>query len=146
MKISALALIALVATLTGCAASGPTHKSMESSIPALTADQGRVYFYRPSSMVGAAVQPNITLDGAVVGESKPGGFFYVDAKPGSHEAAASTEAENKLTFVLDKGETKYVRTKVNMGFMVGRVVPELVGADEAKKEIAETSYTGQAAK
>jgi hypothetical protein len=146
MKLFASALISSAILLTGCAATGPTHQSMEASIPTLKADMGRVYFYRASSMMGAAVQPSIKLDGAAVGESKPGGFFYVDTSAGSHEAATSTEATNKLTFVLDKGEVKYVRTKVTMGLMAGHVVPELVSADEAKKEIATLAYTGAAAK
>jgi hypothetical protein len=105
-----------------------------------------VYFLRSSSMLGAAVQPNIYLDGAVVGESKPGSFFYVDTKPGSHEARTSTETTNKVTFVLDKGETKYVRTKVQMGLMVGHVVPELISADEANKELGELRFSGAPAK
>jgi hypothetical protein len=46
--------------------------------------------------------------------------------------------------VVDKGETKYVRTKVSMGVLVGHVVPELVSADEAQKELATLSYTGGA--
>lgn len=66
-------------------------------------------------------------------------------RAGSHEAATSTEVSNKLSFVIDQGEVKYVRTKVSMGVMVGHVVPELVGADEAQKEIASLSYNGAAA-
>lgn len=146
MKSTAVALIVSAALLTGCAASGPTHKSMAASIPTLKADQGRVYFYRNNSMLGAAVQPLIKLDGAVVGESKPGGFFYVDTNTGSHEASTSTEATNKVGFVLDKGEVKYVRTKIQMGLLVGHAVPELVSANEATKELSETSYTGAVAK
>jgi len=115
---------------------------METTIPTLSAEQGRVYFYRSSSFVGAAVQPSIRLDGAEVGKSQPGGFFYVDAKSGNHEAATATEVENKLTFVLDKGEVKYVRTKVTMGLMVGHVTPELVSPEEAKKEMVDLHYNG----
>lgn len=36
------------------------------------------------------------------------------------------------------------RTKVTMGLMAGHVVPELVGPDEAQKELATLSYTGGA--
>jgi len=140
---SIFALIAVAAALTGCAASGPSHKEMEAKMPVLKADQGRVFFYRPASFVGGGLSPDIKLDGVVVGESKQGGFFYVDTAAGKHEASTTTEATNNLSFVLDKGEIKYVRTKVSMGIMVGRVIPELVGAEEAKKEIAETAYTGK---
>ncbi|MFL6658803.1 MAG: DUF2846 domain-containing protein [Massilia sp.] len=146
MKFSAFAVVALVATLTGCAASGPKHAEVASTFPTLAADQGRVYFYRPNSMMGAALQPSIKLDGVVVGESKPGGFFYVDTTAGAHEASTSTETENKLSFVVDKGEVKYVRTRVSMGVLVGHVTPVLVNTTEGSAEIAETSYTGKPVK
>jgi hypothetical protein len=139
-----LGLLALAAALAGCAASGPRFAEQESRTPTIGAEQGRVYFYRTNSMLGAAMQPQVSLDGAAVGKSQPGGYFYVDTTAGSHEAATSTEVSNKLSFVVDKGETKYVRTKVSMGVMVGHVVPELVGADEARKEIADLSYNGGA--
>lgn len=144
MTVSLPALIACAALLGGCAASGPTHQSMEASLPALKADHGRVYFYRPAGMLGAAVQPAIRLDGVVVGESTPNGYFYVDTRAGGHEAATSTGVANKLPFMLDKGETKYIRTRIQRSLIVGHVLPELVGADEARKEIANASFTGAA--
>lgn len=143
MKMIKLSAVVLVAALTGCAASGPKFAEQQAVTPKLSTEQGRVYFYRASSMAGAALRPEIKLDGTTVGQSAPGGYFYVDAAAGSHEAQTSTEVSNKLTFVLDKGETKYVRTSVSMGLLVGHVKPELVGADVAQKEIAELSYTGK---
>ncbi|QJE00374.1 DUF2846 domain-containing protein [Massilia forsythiae] len=143
MSFPRFGMLALAIALTGCA-SGPKFADQEASTPKLGAEQGRVYFYRTNSMLGAAIQPQVSLDGAAVGKSQPGGYFYVDTKAGNHEAATSTEVSNKLSFVIDKGETKYVRTKTSMGLMVGHVVPELVGADEAQKEIATLSYTGAA--
>jgi hypothetical protein len=47
-----------------------------------------------------------------------------------------------VSFVLDKGEVKYVRTKVAFGVMVGRVIPELVSSEEAMKELQDLSFTG----
>lgn len=144
MKFVSLAAIAAAAVLTGCAATGPKFSQQEAAMPKLAADQGRVYFYRVDSFVGGAVRPSIKLDGVAVGESTPGGYFFVDTNVGSHEAATSTEATNKVTFVLDKGEIKYVRTKVQMGLLVGHAVPELVSAEEAKKELPSLSFTGAA--
>ena len=141
-----LCLIAAALALTGCAATGPKFAEQQSSTPKLSADKGRVYFYRKDSFVGGGLRPEIRLDGAVVGKSQPGGYFYVDATPGSHEAATSTEVENKLSFVVDKGETKYVRTKVSMGVLVGHVTPELVGSAEAQPELSDLHYTGGDAK
>lgn len=144
MKLLKFAVIGAVIALTGCAASGPKFSAMQASTPAVNADQGRVYFYRKDSMFGAALQPAVVMDGAEVGKSQPGGYFYVDAASGSHEASTSTEATNKVSFVLEKGEVKYVRTAPSIGLLVGRVVPELVNADEANKELSDLSYTGKA--
>jgi hypothetical protein len=142
MKFSAIAVFTAALVLAGCAATGPKMTEMQASMPTLKADQGRVFFFRQSSMMGAALQPSINLDGNIVGESKPGGFFYVDTAVGSHVAMTSTEVSNKLSFVLAPGEVKYVRTAPSMGLMVGHITPTLVGADEAKQEIATLSYTG----
>jgi len=141
MRFIKFLIVSLVITLVGCA-SGVKHKDMASSIPSLNADQGRIYFYRSSSMLGAAIQPNIKLDGTVVGESIPGGFFYVDSPAGKHETSTATETENKLTFTLDKGEVKYVQTKIGFGLFVGHIIPELVSEADAKKELPDLSYTG----
>jgi hypothetical protein len=141
MRFIQMLVLSLAVVLTGCA-SGIKHKDMQASIPALQADKGRIYFYRNASMLGAALQPNILLDGKVVGESRPGGFFFVDSSAGNHEVSASTEVEKKLTFTLDKGEVKYVKTSPSFGVMVGRIVPELVTAAEAEKELADLSFTG----
>jgi hypothetical protein len=141
MRMVKLAIVALVMVLAGCA-SGVKHKDMASSIPTLQGDQGRIYFFRPSGLIGAGIQPGVMLDGVRVGESQPGGFFYVDAKPGNHEVVTTSEVEKKLTFTLAKGETKYVKSSVGMGVLVYRIYPELVSADEGQKELSELSYTG----
>ena len=147
MKLASLyAGIATVILLAGCAASGPKLAEMRSTMPQLKPDQGRIFFYRNSSMLGAAMQPNIMLNGRVVGESKPGGFFYVDDAPGPKEVATSTEVERKLTFTLERGQTRYVRTAVGMGIAVGRVYAELVDNATGEKELQETSYTGSPAR
>jgi hypothetical protein len=142
-KILAAAAIALA--VTGCA-TGPKMSEVASSIPPLKADEGRIYFYRSNSMVGAAIQPSIYLDGKVVGDSKPGGFFFVDAKPGSKTVSASTEVEKKLTFTLDRGQTRYVKTVTGFGIVAGRIYPELVDDSTGASELKEMSYIGTALK
>ena len=142
MRFIKLFVVCIAVALVGCAASGVKQKDMASSIPTVSADSGRIFFFRSSGFAGGAVQPSIKLDGVIVGDSKPGGFFYVDTAPGKHEVSTSTEAENKLTFVLEKGEVKYVKTSVSMGLFVGRVVPTLVSNADAMAELPELSYTG----
>ncbi|MBV8665929.1 MAG: DUF2846 domain-containing protein [Burkholderiaceae bacterium] len=144
MKSIGKAIIGIVigVALTGCAASGPKYKEMEKSVPSLQANQGRVFFLREDTFVGGGLRPDIKFDDAVVGVSKPGGFFYIDAAPGPHKVSTATEMENKLTFVLDAGETKYVKTSVSMGILVGHVVPELISVNDAEKVLPDLSYIG----
>lgn len=134
--------MSVVVLLSACAATGPLYSEVAASIPPVPANKGRVYFFRPDTMFGAAVTSDIRLNGMVVGKSERGSFFYADQAPGKCTVATSTEVEKQLTFVLDPGQTRYVRTSVSMGALVGRVNPELVNADEAKAEIAELHYTG----
>lgn len=103
-----------------------------------------MYFLRSASMFGAAIQPDLRLNGQVVGESKPGGFFFVDRPAGKYVASAATETEKTLSFALDGGETKYVRSSPSVGLMVGRVVLELETPDKAKEELSSLSYTRDA--
>ena len=133
--------VAVALVLAGCA-SGPKLAEVKSQIPILKPDEGRIYFYRGSSPVGAAIQPDIMLNGAKVGESIPGGFFFVDQGSGAKEVSTSTEVEKKLTFTLDRGQTRYVRTVIGFGLLVGRVYPELVDNPTGEKEMDDLSYTG----
>ncbi len=137
-----LAIVGCAALLAACA-SGPKHAEIQSSIPALKASEGRLYVYRSGTMMGAGIQPNVVINGKVAGESKPGGFFFVDLPPGTVEVLTSTEVEKKLTLTLDAGQTRYVRTSVGLGVLVYRVYPELVDDKVGAKEIAETSYIGK---
>ena len=131
-----------VAALAGCAAEGPLHKEVAASIPTLSAGKGRIYFYRPDTMFGAAVTSDINLNGRVVGKSERGSFFFVDENPGNCKASASTEVERQVTFTLAAGETKYIKSTVSMGALVGRVNLELVSPADAGKELDELHYTG----
>lgn len=135
--------VGLVAALlfSGCA-SGPKYSVVASTFPSLAPQRGRIYFYRPSAL-GAAVQPDIKLNGEKVGTAKPHGFYFVDRDPGNYEVTAATETEKKLTFVLEPGQERYVRLKIQMGVFVGRIVPELVDKQEAHGEMRELSYIAQ---
>jgi hypothetical protein len=140
-----LALAASVVALASGCATGIKHDQMASSLPSIKAGEGRIYFLRSASMVGAAVQPDIRLKGQVVGQSKPGGFFYVDRPAGSYVASTSTETEKTVSFTLQSGETKYIRSSVSFGLMVGRVVLEPETPEKAKAELGSLSYTGPVA-
>ncbi len=50
-------------SLFGCTATGPLFSTVSQNIPTVSADKGRIYFYRPDTMLGAAVTSDITLNG-----------------------------------------------------------------------------------
>lgn len=91
--------------------------------------------------IGAAVQPEVKLNGERVGSAVPKGFFYVDRSPGDYEVTTTTELKKSLTFHLDAGQTRYVRLNISFGFMVGHVYPELVEESVGKTELEKTKST-----
>lgn len=143
MTIGRAFLVAVLPLLliSGCA-TGPKYTEVMSTIPPLTPSQGRIYFYRPSAF-GAAVQPDINLNGQKVGTAKPHGFYFVDRDPGNYEVTAATETEKKLTFTLEPRQERYVRLRIQMGVFVGRIVPELVDKAEAEGEIKDLSFIAE---
>ena len=128
----------VVLAFTGCA-SGPKYAEVRPTLASPAPSQGRIIFYRPSAL-GAAVQPDIKLNGQKVGTAKPHGFYFVDRAPGNYEVTAATETEKKLTFTLEPRQERFVRLKIQMGLMVGRIVPELVDRSEAESELKDLAY------
>ena len=137
---SLLAAMAL-ALLSACA-SGPKYSEAANTFPQLAVNQGRIWFYRSGIMFGAGIQPDVLLNGSKVGDSVPGGFFFVDRPAGNYEVLLSTEVERKVTFTLEPRQERYIRMTVGLGVVVYRVFPELVDPAEGGKEIIETSYIG----
>lgn len=78
--------------LSACSTTGPKYHTIKDSTPQLESEKGRIYFYRNSGFVGGGLRPNIRLNDEIVGESKPGGFFFVDRKPGDMKVATATDS------------------------------------------------------
>jgi hypothetical protein len=129
----------------GCATKGPSFPELTPTINKLPQNTGRIYFYR-TTILGAALRPKVKLNNEVIGKSIARGFFYADKEPGKYEIMTSTEVDRKLSFILEDGQTRYVRFGVSMGFFVGHVYPELVSPEVGNDEIQECKYTGDRAK
>ncbi|MDR6886496.1 MULTISPECIES: DUF2846 domain-containing protein [Variovorax] len=135
-------LAVLAAGLFGCSASGPRHSEMEQSLPSLGENEGRIYFYR-NSILGAAIQPEVLLNGQIVGKSQPSSFFFVDRPAGSYRATARTEAEGSIDIVLRPRQTAYVEMSISMGLLVGRPAFERVAEPEGRKALPSLAYGGK---
>ena len=144
MNILTKGLLALAISLIlgGCAMTGPRFSELAPTLTPVGSDTGRIYIYRTTAL-GAAVQPEVRLNGEVVGSAVPNGFFYVDRAPGNYEVITSTEVDRKLSMTLDKGQTRYVRLNISIGFFVGHVYPELVENEVGQQEIQDLRYTGK---
>ena len=145
MSLAMLAVFAAaLLALGGCATTGPTYSKFKSAAPKLDPADGRIYIYRVSAL-GAAVQPEVKVNGDVVGTAVPFGFLLVDRKPGAYEISTATEVERKLSLTLEKGQTRYVRLNVSIGFFVGHIYPELVDNEVGEKELQECRFAGKPA-
>ena len=134
-------LAAAVMAIAGCV-SGPRFGDVQQTIPPLSAEQGRIFFYRAAGTAGAAVQPEIRLNDNVVGRSQPGSFFFVDCYPGPMHVSMSTEVDKAIDFSVAAGQTRYVETSVSMGLFVGHVSPKLIDPEQARNDLLDLAYTG----
>jgi hypothetical protein len=57
-----------------------------------------------------------------------------------HDSIRPHVAEKKLTFTLEPRQERYVRLKIQMGLLVGRIIPELVDKTEAEEELKGLSF------
>ncbi len=121
--------------LAGCA-TGPDFKSYSPNVPPLAQNQGRIWFYRPSRMAGAAVQPAVMLNGEKVGKAQPGCFFYADRGPGEYEIRCTTEWSDTCKLTLAPQDTKYVRLGLMVGLFVGHIIPKEVSEADGLRELA----------
>jgi hypothetical protein len=136
-----LAMLAVAILITGCASSGPTFKDMYATLQHTDRELARVYFYR-TMVLGAAIQPQVRLNGEPVGKAVPKGFFYVDRPAGRYVVSTSSGTERQVAFVLAPGETRYVRLNIAMGLLTAQVYPEPVDRTVGLSEIADLHYVG----
>ncbi|MCC2675405.1 MAG: hypothetical protein K0R58_2352 [Ramlibacter sp.] len=142
-RVFAIALLASTAALVSGCATGPKFDQVQSSLPQLAPGTGRIFVYRQSTMVGAALAPEIRLNGQPVGHAGVGSFFYVDRPAGTYSISASGDTERSLSFALAPGEIKYIRMYVNMGLLAGNVAFELNAAAKGQADLASLSYSGK---
>ena len=133
--------VIIAGSLAGCAA-GP--KIAESGAITTTVPKGKsqVIVYR-DGILGAAIQPAVTLDGQEVGRCIPNGAFNVFTGPGKHELNATTEVTRGLMITTAAGRTTYVKCSISFGVLVGRPNFEEVSPSVGAGEIQGLTFTGQ---
>ena len=102
---------------------------------ALAADRARIYFYRPADSLFPAIRPEVIVNGRLVGISRPGEIFFRDAFPGRYEIYLVGEEERTLSLTLAAGESRYVRTSIDLALLGPKLAPEDVEEADAQQEI-----------
>ncbi len=106
-------MISMAVLAAGCAASGSQFvKPLDAA-----ADKARVYVFRPSQLYRSGTYPTVSLNLAVVGELKDGGFISFESPPGEQELKLAgslfqwglPDRTEKLKF--DAGKTYYFRLR-----------------------------------
>lgn len=120
------ALVMVVVTLTGCAATGPKYSEHQADMPALDQDTARVFFFRNSKFASSGGDAEIFVNDEKVGECADGAYFYVDTAPG----LAKIRAENAGaygTHVIEKqlegGTEYYIEVVVNETYVYSGSLP-----------------------
>lgn len=130
-----------VALLSGCA-SGKTISESKEAVAPIPDGMDRVVVYR-TGMLGAAIQPTISVDGAKKGTCKPNGAFLADVPPGDRVVTATTEVTRETMVHVTSGQASYVRCSIGMGFIVGQPQLEVISPNTGKLESDKLVLTGK---
>lgn len=115
----------------------------DSSSPPLAPEEGRILFYRTVKM-GKEMQPEVMLNGEIVGVAIPGGWWYVDRPPGDYDVTTPVAKKKVASFHLEAGQTRFIRLQVAMGQMSAQsVYPQLVDDDVGQSDLGKTTYVGK---
>lgn len=129
--------------LAGCASVPMASKEQDSTLKAFaqpTADKAGLYVYRSGSFVGGALKKNIYIDGAFLGETAPGVFFYKEITLGQHQISTESEfSDNAIAFQADGGKNYFCQQYIKMGVFVGGANVQMVSEQEGMEAIRKCS-------
>lgn len=100
--------------------------SAPAAVAAQEAETGKIIFYRPGSIMGAAVACPIRYEGKEIVELGRSKYAEWTVAPGRYIFMNKTAG---LEVTVAAGETRYVRCAIKTGFMSGRA--DLQISDEA---------------
>jgi hypothetical protein len=142
----AVALLVVTVQLSGCATPAALNLKEHASHfqPPANSEKGYIYFYRESSMLGAARGIYLVVDGNRVGGVNSGTYFVYEAVPGSHWIAAENSIEGvektKKSLNVAAGKEYFVRTTINFGHPDAWGDIHRVGEEEGKEAIKSLKY------
>ena len=101
-----------------------------------------VYIYRPSKMMGKALEPSVFVDSVELARMDNGRYLTLKLKPGKHIVHMTND---KKGFAIDMGpgQTYYFRVGVEMGMWKGHGKLTLEDSEKAVPEIKKLKFIGE---
>lgn len=118
-----------VAESADAAATSEASEMVEAAAEATTGT-GKIVFFRPKKLTGAAIVYKVREGDTVLGKLSSGSFFVAEVPAGTHEYYVKSEGkDDTLVLEVEAGETYYVSASISMGFLAGQ--GNLSPSDEA---------------
>jgi hypothetical protein len=116
--------------------------AIESEKAAVDAADATVFIYRPSKMMGKALEPSVFVDQTELARMDNGRYFAIKLKPGKHIIHMTSD---KKGYAIDMGpgQTYFFRIGIEMGMWKGHGKITLDDRDRAIKEIQKLKFIGQ---
>ncbi|MDR1498483.1 MAG: DUF2846 domain-containing protein [Puniceicoccales bacterium] len=132
---TSFALLLAGTFFSGCAATVPLASQAEDinakSFSPPNKGYAGVYIYRKDSAVGQALRKALHIDGAYIGRTAKGVYFFTQVLPGPHVVSTESEfGDNSVKFYAEAGKNYFFEQYIKMGVFVGgsalQVVPEII--------------------
>ena len=132
------AAVLVAASLVGCASVPMGDAKQDAALKTFTVapDKAGIYVYRNETM-GAALKMDVSLDGALIGQTAANTYLYKEVAPGKHSIVS--QGADKLDVDAAPGTLTFIWQEVKMGMLSGGSKLHLVDAAQGKKGVAETS-------
>jgi hypothetical protein len=149
---TALAAVMLLAACT--AAHQPRYGDIAATVPPMSADRARLYFYRDYEPYESLTRPYIFLNGQASAVSEPGGVLYRDVPPGNYLVAVDSYGlypHQAKTVAVKGGETYYIKIESLRTWASGggdndyerdTFVAVLVDPEGARQEMSDLKFLG----
>ena len=106
------------------------------------AAEATVFIYRPSKMMGKALEPSVFVDDTELARMDNGRYFALKLKPGKH-IVRMTDDKKGYAIDMGPGQTYFFRIGIEMGMWKGHGKITLDDRDRAIKEIQKLKFIGQ---
>jgi len=101
-----------------------------------------VFIYRPSKLMGKALEPSVFVDGTELARMDNGRYFALKLPPGKHLIHMTSD---KKGYALDMGpgQSYFFRIGIEMGMLKGRGKITLDDSERAVEEIKKLTFLDQ---